>query len=979
MRTANNNYTVENLVAKYRNYVKEHCPKHLAVYPVNDKIVEEEVPNETGAIEALLLSLYVCSAGTSANKYVLKALNAYADLYKQYYKDALTKEEYTFLAKHFGEIMDYTLSSFHGLSSKPSRVKLIRDYISPEKGATIYLANCGYDVACLFPECKIEGFLDSEESIERWAIGQILLFSKGIEANIDVCVFYESMGYSVNMPQRGSVDYVVYGTHEDTTYNDILALYDCLSAKGKMLIFVDKRELQGNNKQYRALRKKLVEDRAISSIIAYRDVMPFMETETNNILLVVDKTGNSTVNVLSLCSNRQVSISPSTLNPDVLWPSYYLTTRPETGVPLSCLSKALSRKEDRLKFRELLGGKYQWEEGPNGERIVLPEWMLNLPIATASHLSDEYKDANLCNKELLRVADPSLDHFRGRVRIVNHPCVLIAREYNNSRKLLVGFFDQRTESEYARVEGMPCLLPNDGVDVRYLAALLLMPVVRDQILSIYDEDHLFGSDFDLILDWVMVPNHNEKERLSFLVEVCEQALVAAKDEAKRQYDEKLLSMKTEYINEVRMRKHDMAQYIFELDNLEDLMRYYIEHRDTEKDFCHEIEGLLDNFRSSLKELSELLNNLSREEQFGEPEIFKLDDFLSHLSSRHKADGFKIEYVRDESSIIRYNRKTYIDDALIDAMIDAEIQAHEEEMAIQDAMIDAEIQAHEEEMAMQDDIAEEMIEAEIHAHEEEIAFQDAMIDAEIQAHEEEMAIQDAMIDAEIQAHEEEMAMQDDIAEALIKAEIQAHEEEIAFQDAMIDAEIQAHEEEMAMQDAIAEVMIDSQIEDSLVFEDFSPYCEETEYIDGIDIDCDESANIDDFVQNCDDLSVFVGNTRIPSSYIAPNDIQRAVNNILDNARKHGFTDSNRKDYEIIVSLSIDVEKDMFQIDFRNNGNPLPEGMNKMRYGIKGEKAGKNAGTGLGGNYVKSFVEHYGGDYDIFMEDGWTVIRIYLPIK
>ena len=175
------------------------------------------------------------------------------------------------------------------------------------------------------------------------------------------------------------------------------------------------------------------------------------------------------------------------------------------------------------------------------------------------------------------------------------------------------------------------------------------------------------------------------------------------------------------------------------------------------------------------------------------------------------------------------------------------------------------------------------------------------------------------------------------------------------------------------------MIDSQIEDSLVFEDFSPYCEETEYIDGIDIDCDESANIDDFVQNCDDLSVFVGNTRIPSSYIAPNDIQRAVNNILDNARKHGFTDSNRKDYEIIVSLSIDVEKDMFQIDFRNNGNPLPEGMNKMRYGIKGEKAGKNAGTGLGGNYVKSFVEHYGGDYDIFMEDGWTVIRIYLPIE
>ena len=81
----------------------------------------------------------------------------------------------------------------------------------------------------------------------------------------------------------------------------------------------------------------------------------------------------------------------------------------------------------------------------------------------------------------------------------------------------------------------------------------------------------------------------------------------------------------------------------------------------------------------------------------------------------------------------------------------------------------------------------------------------------------------------------------------------------------------------------------------------------------------------------------------------------------------------------MSLSIDEKTGMYQIDFRNNGNPLPEGMNKMRYGIKGEKAGKTAGTGLGGYYVRLFVEHYGGDYDIFMEDGWTVVRLFLPIK
>ena len=69
--------------------------------------------------------------------------------------------------------------------------------------------------------------------------------------------------------------------------------------------------------------------------------------------------------------------------------------------------------------------------------------------------------------------------------------------------------------------------------------------------------------------------------------------------------------------------------------------------------------------------------------------------------------------------------------------------------------------------------------------------------------------------------------------------------------------------------------------------------------------------------------------------------------------------------------------MYQIDFRNNGQPLPEGLNKMRYGIKGEKAGQTAGTGLGGSVVKAIVEHYKGDYDVFMDGEWTVVRIYLP--
>lgn len=114
-------------------------------------------------------------------------------------------------------------------------------------------------------------------------------------------------------------------------------------------------------------------------------------------------------------------------------------------------------------------------------------------------------------------------------------------------------------------------------------------------------------------------------------------------------------------------------------------------------------------------------------------------------------------------------------------------------------------------------------------------------------------------------------------------------------------------------------------------------------------------------------------------IAPIDFKRMVNNILENAIEHGFTDPDNNAYELSINLSVDAKRGMFQIDFVNNGNPLPEGMDKLRYGLKGGKGGPKAGDGYGGNRVKLTVEHYKGDYDVFQDNENTVIRILLPIS
>lgn len=94
---------------------------------------------------------------------------------------------------------------------------------------------------------------------------------------------------------------------------------------------------------------------------------------------------------------------------------------------------------------------------------------------------------------------------------------------------------------------------------------------------------------------------------------------------------------------------------------------------------------------------------------------------------------------------------------------------------------------------------------------------------------------------------------------------------------------------------------------------------------------------------------------------PANFASIVNNILDNALRHGFVDDTRSDYRVDITLTI--EDNMYVVTFANNGVPFPKGLNAERYGIKGESAGKNAGTGIGGYRIKSISEHFGGMFSL----------------
>ena len=109
------------------------------------------------------------------------------------------------------------------------------------------------------------------------------------------------------------------------------------------------------------------------------------------------------------------------------------------------------------------------------------------------------------------------------------------------------------------------------------------------------------------------------------------------------------------------------------------------------------------------------------------------------------------------------------------------------------------------------------------------------------------------------------------------------------------------------------------------------------------------------------------------------LDRVFFNIIQNAEKHGFTDPSRTDYMIDIEISHDYDSSCFVIRFKNNGKPMPEGVDTRRYGRRAEPAGSTGGNGDGGAIVKSTVEHYGGSISVINEpDAWFPVCIELKI-
>lgn len=785
MQTVNNNFTVEALVAKYRNFVDEHCPKSCE----SDGVHEFAMPYNDEAEEQLLATLYKRVAGENADQAILEALSKYV---ADFYIDALKETELAFLANHFSEVSESIFDClYHNLRTtldfsleKPSKVAY--DTLSTAKigtGKTIFIANSGFgDIAMLFPGCTIKGYSSEKEICKNkvWALGQIRLFAAGIKSEIK-----QYSKDTENSQYMADIDIAIFGATENSSCIKAEMLFTFMPQNSELMLFMDKREAVDHS--LANFTTKLAKDKQIYSIVSLKETEETQAGSTEKrICLYVNKAVNCSICIKNAVTGKETKISPDLLNPEILWPSYYLTQRPDKGIFLA----------EIVSFQSLEDSKFTGITKMFNLDTCDIEWSLsdkskNIPVVVPRDMSEEYENTNLREAKLKLAGNAIFKDSLGWIRKIVQPCILL---YGGKDKFVVGYIKDLPSEGIVAYSQLACLVPKEGIDVRYVAALLLTSEVRNQIISIC-EGEVDAQLFPLIMDKIIVPSHTDLERATFLSEANYKAIGSSK----KKMEDRLNEKKAEYINEVRMRKHDMRPHLRQMASSERLMLHYLDNINDIEDLKKLLKKQISTSHNALQSLSELVEHLSNEERFGEPECVNLNDYFHNI---------------EKNSEVNFTIKVSCEKAL----------------------------------------------------------------------------------------------------AQRKKEIEELKEK------------NKKENVPSMQDM------------------------------------DEKT-----ITECS-LDV----------YIAPVDLDRIVNNIIENARRHGgLSDGRKSDYYISIDVKIDYQRDMYQIDFSNNGKPLPKGMTKERYGLKGEKAGPNAGTGSGGYIVKSIVEHYGGDFDLFSTDGITTIRIYLP--
>ncbi len=514
--------------------------------------------------QQLIVSLYRSVAKENADTEVLAAMSDYSE---HFYINALSRAEFDFLCQNFSEVIEYEFNhraEWHACTQMPltdyyEKLKyLIKERVSFKKNQTVFIPDAGFcDIAMYFKGCVVKGYTSIrarrfEDMDIVWALGQIRLYAAGIKSEIVPFIDLNEEITVSHLQDKDLVDLVVCisSLHRYDT------LYNLLKKGGQMYLFAQRDDLV-DYARYREFRykkmgeefdeheekkaltrkeflNKLIKSRAIHSLVSYNDKDTAFDVSVDCILLHIEKKSHSKVVVESINRDVVSEVNPSVLDADLLWPGYYMVNRPKDGKPLSALVKMFNTEDEVVE--------QYWAREDKGIKLSG-----DLRVLTPRNFGDKYADTCMDEKDLTKLSDPMFEGWEPHMLSIHHPGVCVL---GNTEKWLVGYVKDDPTNKFVCIDIVPYLLPKRNIDVRYIAALLLFPEVKEQILTICDGS-ITAKTMSLILDRIIVPKHTPKERIQFLADANYEALLSTQQEMKKNHED--------YKKAVRMRKHALTQ------------------------------------------------------------------------------------------------------------------------------------------------------------------------------------------------------------------------------------------------------------------------------------------------------------------------------------------------------------------------------------------------------------------------------------
>lgn len=656
-KTTNNSFSVEALVAKYRNFVKWNTP--CTSKREGDAEVSMCDPYASSADFQLISQVYKDVLGDKADLKVLDIMSKYINCFCE---DALTDAEYAFLCENFSEFIDYEfinkkswsygsvmtaetqdivaspvfdLSSVAGVPAETLKFLSTHCAISKDESLFVSGDDCG-DIKSLF--AINDDALHSNSKDESWALNTIRFcmrstgarLTKGIPAEHtqDVVIFFD-YDYDLDNGLFSLLEikrdvYVMNGSDKKVLLADAFKM---LKSNGRMYLDIARVQLKKGSRIYSEIQK-FVSEKVVTSVSTYKN-----ENGQYRCLLVIDKRGADKITMKAEMAEKSVDVSYDDVDMDMLWPGYYYNKRQANTVPLSELVELFVPKDESSEKAATvthfvlslsLEDDFMNSCLSDADLYMAEKAMKRLRIEKTEEAKTE--NFRFSDEDFVRMENRLIERMR-RIPPCTTPCVLL------SSLLRIGYVPNVPAGGVCVSPLLYCLKPKQGVSVQYIASLLCDEDIKLQIRRTC-EDMFDNPDLDYVLDKIYVPNHTPIERERYVTSV----VMSAYDNLKKEKEQDL----TNYSKGIRLRKHALSQSLSSVSSLFDTLntlrkRNFGTLDDTDvvsvKGFT--VADIFERLEKWLPEVMETVDHLADiDYSFGKIESINPETFIEGYISSH---------------------------------------------------------------------------------------------------------------------------------------------------------------------------------------------------------------------------------------------------------------------------------------------------------------------------------------------------------